>query len=251
MRKNTVITTDEILITLCSSVTQVLGAAGNAQVAYSPMVQKIQKTCLRPDLGCFVLFDGGFSGLVIINFTAEAALEIYRKYMMSMGMPESELAQFHTSDEVGNVMGELMNQIVGDFTNRVRLDLHTSINQSQPKMMAINKQVQILINTQLDQPQARRVTFSTPLHNIFYMAAGRWIKLSLSSCMILKKRRMRMWMIFWPMLIKPKQRVIKLLPPLIWWMTTSCLTLVCKGIHWRNCGCAGIQVQRKTGATQG
>ena len=35
--------------------------------------------------------------------------------------------------------------------------------------MAINKQVQILINTQLDQPQARRVTFSTPLHNIFYM----------------------------------------------------------------------------------
>jgi len=96
-------------------------------------------------------------------------MEIYRKYMMSMGMPENELAQFHTSDEVGNVMGELMNQIVGDFTNKVRLDLHTSINQSQPKMMAINKQVQILINTQLDQPQARRVTFSTPEHNIFYM----------------------------------------------------------------------------------
>lgn len=169
MKKNTVITTDEILITLCSSVTQVLGAAGNANVGYSPIVQKIQKTCLRPDLGCFVLFDGGFSGLVIINFTSEAAMEIYRKYMMSMGMPESELAQFHTSDEVGNVMGELMNQIVGDFTNKVRQDLHTSINQSQPKMMAINKQVQILVNTQLDQPQARRVTFSTPLHNIFYM----------------------------------------------------------------------------------
>lgn len=169
MRKNKIITTEEILLTLCSSVTQVLAAAGNAQVAYSPMVQKIHKTCLRPDLGCFVLFDGGFSGLVIINFTSEAAMEIYRKYMMSMGMPESELAQFHTSDEVGNVMGELMNQIVGDFTNRVRVDLQTSINQNQPKMMAINKQVQILINTQLDQPQARRVTFSTPSHNIFYM----------------------------------------------------------------------------------
>ena len=35
--------------------------------------------------------------------------------------------------------------------------------------MVIKKQVQILINPQLDQPQARRVTFSTPLHNIFYM----------------------------------------------------------------------------------
>jgi chemotaxis protein CheY-P-specific phosphatase CheC len=169
MRKNKVVNTDDVLLTLCTAVTQVFAAAGNSQIAYSPMVQKIQKTCLRPDLGCFVLFDGGFSGLVVINFTAEAAMEIYRKYMMSMGMPETELAQFHTSDEVGNVMGELMNQIVGDFTNRVRQELQTSINQSQPKMMAINKQVQILINTQLDQPQARRVTFNTPLHNIFYL----------------------------------------------------------------------------------
>ena len=169
MKKTRIITTDDILLTLCQAVNGVLAAAGNPAVNHSPMVQKIQKTCLRPDLGCFVLFDGGFSGLVIINFTAPAALEIYRKYLLSMGMPENELAQFHTSDEVGNVMGELMNQIVGDFTNKVRQDLHTSINQSQPKMMAINKQVQILINTQLDQPQARRVTFSTPEHNIFYM----------------------------------------------------------------------------------
>ncbi|WP_213998360.1 DUF3334 family protein [Arsukibacterium sp.] len=169
MKKTRIITTDDILLTLCQAVNGVLAAAGNPAISHSPMVQKIQKTCLRPDLGCFVLFDGGFSGLVIINFTAPAALEIYRKYMMSMGMPENELAHFHTSDEVGNVMGELMNQIVGDFTNKVRQDLHTSINQSQPKMMAINKQVQILINTQLDQPQARRVTFSTPEHNIFYM----------------------------------------------------------------------------------
>ena len=169
MKKSKIVATEDILLTLCQSVTEVLAAAGNREVNYSPMVQKIQKTCLRPDLGCFVLFDGGFSGLVVINFTSQAAMEIYRKYMMSMGMPESELAQFHTSDEVGNVMGELMNQIVGDFTNKVRLDLQTSINQSQPKMMAINKQVQILINTQLDQPQARRVTFNTPEHNIFYL----------------------------------------------------------------------------------
>lgn len=169
MKKSKIVATEDILLTLCQSVNEVLAAAGNREVNYSPMVQKIQKTCLRPDLGCFVLFDGGFSGLVVINFTSQAAMEIYRKYMMSMGMPESELAQFHTSDEVGNVMGELMNQIVGDFTNKVRIDLQTSINQSQPKMMAINKQVQILINTQLDQPQARRVTFNTPEHNIFYL----------------------------------------------------------------------------------
>lgn len=168
-RRSRAITTEEVLLILCHSVTQVLNNAGNEQVTYSPMVQKINKTCLRPDIGCFVLFDGGFSGLVIINFTAESAMEIYRKYLLSMGMPESELAQFHTSDEVGDVMGEIMNQIVGDFTNKVRVQLRTSITQSQPKMMAINKQVQISVNTTLDQPQSRRVTFSTENHNIFYL----------------------------------------------------------------------------------
>ena len=68
MKKTKIITTDEILLTLCQSVTKVLSGAGNSNVAYSPMVQKIQKTCLRPDLGCFVLFDGGFTGLVVLNF---------------------------------------------------------------------------------------------------------------------------------------------------------------------------------------
>ena len=68
MSKTKAISTEEILITLCRSVTEVLCAAGNANVAYSPMVQKIQKTFFRPVLGCFVLFDGGFSGLLFIYF---------------------------------------------------------------------------------------------------------------------------------------------------------------------------------------
>lgn len=168
-KRTRAITTEEVLLILCHSVTEVLGNAGNDKVDYSPMVQKINKTCLRPDIGCFVLFDGGFSGLVIINFTAESAMEIYRKYMLSMGMPENELSQLHTSDDVGNVMGEIMNQIVGDFTNKVRHQLRTSITQSQPKMMAMNKQVQISVNTTLDQPQSRRVTFNTEKNNIFYL----------------------------------------------------------------------------------
>ncbi|SFB84577.1 Protein of unknown function [Marinospirillum celere] len=168
-RRSRAVTTEEVLLILCHSVTEVLSNAGNKEVSYSPMVQKINKTCLRPDIGCFVLFDGGFSGLVIINFTADSAMEIYRKYMVSMGMPANELAHYHTADEVGNVMGEVMNQIVGDFTNKVRHQLRTSITQSQPKMMAINKQVQISVNTTLDQPQSRRVTFSTEDNNIFYL----------------------------------------------------------------------------------
>ncbi|PLY11984.1 MAG: DUF3334 domain-containing protein [Sedimenticola sp.] len=169
MSKTITVSTDDILLMLCNSVTNVLGAATNTEIGYSAMVQKINKTCLKPDIGTFVLFDGGFSGLVVINFTAPAALEIYRTYMSNMGIPLEELAAVHTSDEVGNVLGELMNQIVGDFTGKVGQQLLTSITQNQPKMLTINKEVVVSINTNLDRPQARRVTFKTNRHNIFYL----------------------------------------------------------------------------------
>lgn len=169
MKKNKVVTTEDILLKLCQSVSTVLSSATGSQITYSAMVQKITKTSLKPDFGCFVLFDGGFSGLVVINFTSKAALEVYTQYMRNMGMPEDELAVLHTSDEVGDVLGELMNQLVGDFTNKVRKDLQTNITQNQPKMLSLNKQVNLSVDTNLDRPQARRVTFSTENNNIFYL----------------------------------------------------------------------------------
>ena len=169
IRKNKTITTDDILLTLCRSMSGVLTKATQSSVNYSAMVQKISKTSLKPDFGCFVLFDGGFSGLVITNFTKDAALELYTRYMQTMGMPAEELAILHTSDEVGDVLGELMNQIVGDFTGQIRKQLQTTISQNQPKMLALNKQVILSVDTNLDRPQARRVTFTTQNNNIFYL----------------------------------------------------------------------------------
>lgn len=169
MAKTQVITTDDILLVLCNSIKSVLSSATDRPISYSSMVQKINKTCLKPDIGCFVLFDGGFSGLVIINFSAQAALEIYTNYMTHMGIPANELAKSYTADEVADVMGELMNQIAGDFTGVVGHELHTSITQNQPKMLTISKQVNLSIDTNLDRPQARRVTFMTEKNNIFYL----------------------------------------------------------------------------------
>jgi hypothetical protein len=96
-------------------------------------------------------------------------MELYESYMLNMGMPKSELALSHTSDEVSNIMGELMNQIVGDFTGKVRRELQTNITQNQPKMLVLNKQVMLSVDTQLDQPESRRVTFYTGRNNIFYL----------------------------------------------------------------------------------
>ena len=161
--------TEDVLRSLCDSVSKVLTLATKSQIHYSGMIQRITKTCLKPDIGCFVLFDGGFSGLVVINFSAPAAMELYESYMLTMGMAKDDLASSHTSDEVSNVMGELMNQIVGDFTGKVARELQTHITQNQPKMLVLNKQVMLSVDTNLDQPEARRVSFFTGRNNIFYL----------------------------------------------------------------------------------
>lgn len=167
--KPVVFGTEDLLMSLCNSVTKVLTAASHSQIHYSGMVQRIHKTCLKPDIGCFVLFDGGFSGLVVLNFTSQAAMEIYESYMVSMGMPKDELAGSYTSDEVSNVLGELMNQVLGDFTSKIRRELQTHITQNQPKMLVLNKQVMLSVDTNLNQPESRRVTFFTGRNNIFYL----------------------------------------------------------------------------------
>ncbi|MDR3299025.1 MAG: DUF3334 family protein [Candidatus Accumulibacter sp.] len=169
LEKPVVFGTEDILVSLCDSITKVLALATQSQIHYSGMVQRIGKTCLKPDIGCFVLFDGGFSGLVIINFSAPAAMELYERYMLSMGIPKDGLASSFTSDEVANVMGELMNQIVGDFTSKIGRELQTHITQNQPKMLVINRQVILSVDANLDQPEARRVTFYTGNNNIFYL----------------------------------------------------------------------------------
>ncbi len=161
--------TEDLLTSLCNSVTRVLGIATQGKVHYSAMVQRITKVGLKPDIGCFVLFDGGFTGLVVLNFAADTAMELYERYMLNMGMPKSELAGSHTSDEVANILGELMNQIVGDFTGKVRRELQTNITQNQPKMLVLTKQVMLSVDTPLDRPEMRRVSFYTERGNIFYL----------------------------------------------------------------------------------
>jgi CheY-specific phosphatase CheX len=167
--KRVVYGTEDLLTNLCNSVTRVLNMATQSKIHYSGMVQRITKIGLKPDIGCFVLFDGGFSGLVVLNFAADTAMEIYERYMVHMGMPRSELAGSHTSDEVANILGELMNQIVGDFTGKVRRELQTNITQNQPKMLVLTKQVMLSVDTPLDRPEMRRVSFFTERNNIFYL----------------------------------------------------------------------------------
>ena len=163
------ITSDDIMIYLCDSVSYVLNTATKTSVKYTPMVQRITKTSLTPDIGTFVMFTGSFAGMVVINFPKDTAMELYKGYMLSMGMNENELAKNYTSDDVSNSLGELMNQILGNFTRVVSDRLHSNITQSQPKMLALPRELQISINVALDNPKYSKVTFNTGNNNVFYL----------------------------------------------------------------------------------
>lgn len=170
--EKTIITTDDILLLLCRTVQSVMAKASAQDISFSPIVQKISRTCLKPDIGCFTVFEGGLSGLLIMNFTAQSALDIYRSYMINMNMPEDELSILHTSDDVANILGELMNQVMGHFQNDLRKEFNVSILLNQAKMLVINQAVTISIDTQIDNPQYRRVAFATEKHQPFYLELG-------------------------------------------------------------------------------
>ena len=168
-KKTKIIGSNDIMLTLCQSVSEVLTSATNKNTNFVPLIQKISKTVLTPDIGTFVMFTGSFSGMVVINFPKETAMEIYRAYLSNMGLPESEMAKNYTQDEVSNSLGELMNRILGHVTRKISDELHIRIDQSQPKMLALPHQVQINISVELDNPIFGKVTFNTDSGNVFYV----------------------------------------------------------------------------------
>jgi len=89
--------------------------------------------------------------------------------MSNMGIPEDELSILHTSDDVANILGELLNQAMGHFQTDLREELHVSVSQNVPRMLVLNKAISISIDTNIYDPQYRRVTFETEKHRPFYI----------------------------------------------------------------------------------
>lgn len=135
-------------------------------VKYSNTIQSIPKVTLRPDVGCFVLFDGDYNGLVVMNFSGDAALDLYKSYMIAMGLPEGDLAKEYTSAEVVDTIGEMTNQIVGRAVRMVENKYDLTAYFGQPKALALHSA--ITLTPDLDYQDNRRIVFNMET-NHFYM----------------------------------------------------------------------------------
>ena len=150
-------TIDRLSLLLSKSVRHVLESSTKKTIQYSTTIQQIPKITMKPEVGCFVQFSGDYSGLVVLNLSGDAAVDIYRSYMTAMGMPEDELAKEFTSTEITDTIGEITNQIMGLFMRTIEDKYNLSSFCGQPKALSLNSAITLTIDA--DYIDNRRVVF--------------------------------------------------------------------------------------------
>jgi len=159
-------TIDLVAEIFCQAVKKTLDKSTGKEIKYSKTLQIIPDVSLKPDIGCFVLFSGDYNGLAVINFSAAAAMDLYRSYMLNMGLPESDLAKQFTSAEVVDTIGEMSNQVMGKAMQMVESKFDLTSYIGQPKALALNNA--ITLTPDLDYKDCRRLVFRLDT-NRFYM----------------------------------------------------------------------------------
>lgn len=127
------------------------------EINYAITIQKITRISMTPDLTCFVQFTGDYMGLVVFNFSDKAAFEIYRQYMINMGMPEDELALSTSDPEVADTIGEITNQLMGQLIKSVEEKYNLNASYGQPKALTLSSAITLSIND--TYTENRRLSF--------------------------------------------------------------------------------------------
>ncbi|MFZ5766953.1 MAG: DUF3334 family protein [Thermodesulfobacteriota bacterium] len=151
-------TIDIVANIFAQAIKKTLEKSTKKTIKYSTTFQAIPQVSLKPEVGCFVMFSGDYNGLVIMNFSAEAAMDLYRSYMTSMGLPEAELAKEHTSNEVIDTMGEMTNQMMGRAMSMVESKFDLTSYCGQPKALSLNNA--ITLTPEMDYQSNRRISFA-------------------------------------------------------------------------------------------
>lgn len=151
-------TIDIVAGLFCQGAKKTLDKSTRKNIKYSNTIQSIPKVSLRPEIGCFVQFTGDYNGLVVMNFSADAAMELYRSYMVNMGLPESDLATEYTSSEVIDTMGEMTNQVMGRALRMVESKYDLVAAMGQPKAISLNSAITLTPDSEFQDN--RRMVFS-------------------------------------------------------------------------------------------
>ncbi|MBF0352768.1 MAG: DUF3334 family protein [SAR324 cluster bacterium] len=164
-------TIDKLAKIFGDAAVEVLSNSSGADIYFAPTVQKVDLIYLKPDIGTFVQFRGDYSGLVIVNFTKEAAMEYYRMSMLNMGFPAEELAIDHTADDVVDSIGESVNQLIGKARQMIQEEYGLSSYNNQPKAVCLMESILLSINTMIHHKPSdcRRLSFRISGRHTFHI----------------------------------------------------------------------------------
>lgn len=152
-----IVSIDEISKIFLTTAQATLEATTKQEVTYSSTIQKTPKISMKPDLTSFVQFNGDYNGLVVMNFSADAAFAIYKSYMKDMDMPKEELASTVAAPEVSDTIGEITNQIMGRTVKEIEEKFNLNAVFGQPKALTLNSAITLVIDS--DYRENRLLSF--------------------------------------------------------------------------------------------
>lgn len=147
----------------------VQGSTG-VKVAVSKTAMQISGIQITGDIGAFVAFKGDYSGILVLNFEGEAALEIVTGYLTTLGLGAEDIPTIFRSDDVRNNIGEITNQIIGKCRTQVQDILDLTARANIPAVVPITVPIGLsMVAKEGNELECIRVSFTTEKRNKFYM----------------------------------------------------------------------------------
>tara|TARA_B100000959_G_scaffold285605_1_gene360895 strand:+ start:1100 stop:1645 length:546 start_codon:yes stop_codon:yes gene_type:complete len=149
---------------------QTIKTATGMKINISSTYQKIPNIMIAGDIGSFVSFKGDYNGILIMNFSGDAAVEIVTAYLKLMGMPDGDIPKNHTSDDVRNNIGEVVNQIIGKSRHLIQERYDLAAKANIPAVVPISTPIGLILETaQTEDQECVRISMSTPSSKRFYI----------------------------------------------------------------------------------
>ena len=140
------------------------------EVKVGKNAQFLSTVQISEDIGAFASFHGNYSGLMVLNFEGEAALELVASSMRSMGMPESEVPSHYMADDVRGTIGELVNNIIGDARVKIQNKFDLSATATIPAVLPIATPIGLVFkSSSTDGNVCIRLVFTTPESHRFHL----------------------------------------------------------------------------------
>jgi len=125
---------------------------------------------ISEDIGAFVSFNGNYSGLMVMNFEGEAALEIVSSSMKAMGMPEDEIPSHYMADDVRSSIGEFVNNIIGNARAKIQEEYDLSATATIPAVLPIATPIGLFFKSSITKGHdCVRLVFRTPGNHRFHL----------------------------------------------------------------------------------